>query len=411
MSQPSHQTAAAPFDNRCNADVVFLTVDHVRFYLHKTVLSLASTFFEGMFTLSQPTPTETQTCDGLPVVEVSEDSTTLAHIFRHCYPVQECTINDLQVLDRVLGAAIKYALDATITFFTRTLRGFIETHPLQVYAIACRHRCEEEARLSAVAWKRTREAWPASANTFAETSAALCFVPEIGNLPAGVYFRLIQFLVSATDENLRFCDPPPGADVRLPPVDIAGYPFNQASADIVLRSADGVDFKVHRIMIEAHIAANPVFPLPATLLSAPLADVTIDGLSVIKTEESSTILSTLLKILYPSPLGCFTAEWGSRLFSVEAVNVIASARRYGLTPLVERYQQCLSRSMGANLLAYYCVCVALGLDDSMTLAVRPSWWSSLIPQPTYDPILELISSSEYRRFLELTWRQPIRLFG
>lgn len=112
MSRSSQQVvenAAGPFDKRCNADVLFLTADNVNFYLHKNVLSLASTFFEGMFSLSQPAVTEMYAYDDLPIVEVPEDSLTLDNLLRYCYPVQEPAISDLQVLDRVLGAALRYS--------------------------------------------------------------------------------------------------------------------------------------------------------------------------------------------------------------------------------------------------------------------------------------------------------------
>lgn len=412
MDQSFHQVvqlAAEPFNNRCNPDVIFLTTDNVRFYLHKNVLSLASTFFEGMFSLSQPAVPETQTSDDLPIVEVSEDSLTLDSLLRYCYPVQEPVISDLQILDRVLGAAIKYTLEAVITRVIRTVRGFAETHPLGVYAIAYRHRCEEEARLAAETWKMTRQDWPSNAETFADTFAALCYGPEISGLPASAYFRLIKFVSGTAVANTKFCDPLPRAD-QLPPADTTLYPFDQPGADIVLRSTDNIDFKIHKFMVEMQIAANPTFPLPAILLSAPLVDVLVDGLPIIQTKENSSVLGTLLKICYPCPSGCFCLDWDKLRFCIAAVDTIAAALRYGLLPLVERYRTSLLRNPG-NSLAAYCICVAFGWDDDATRVARESWLLLVSDSRfEYEPSLELITSSEYKRFLEITWRRPL-VFG
>lgn len=413
MSQSSlHavKNAAGPFDKRFNADVLFLTADNVRFYLHKSVLSVASTFFEGMFSLSQPAVTEMYTCDDLPIVEVPEDSLTLDNLLRYCYPVQEPAISNLPSLDRVLDAAIKYSLEAAIPRIIRSLRGFIDTHPLGVYAIAYRHRLEEEARLAAEAWKATRPDWPFNVEKFADTCSALCYGPEISSLPADAYFRLIQFVSGKAVANMKFFNPPPRTD-RFPPVDVTAYPFDQPGADVVLRSTDDIDFKVHRFMIQMQIAVKPTFPLPAILLSTPLPDVSEDGLPIIQTKENSVVLGNLLKICYPSPSSCFCTDWGRLRFCNTAVDTIAAALRYGLLPLVERYRTSLLRIPCDDVLASYCICVAFGWDDAAIRLARdssPPRVSDL--RLEYAPLLKLITSSEYKRFLEITWKRPL-LFG
>lgn len=273
------EVATAPFDKRCSADVIFRTSNDVDFYLHKNILSLASTFFETMFSLAQ-TPTTTlpdhaTLASGdpdLPVVEVSEDSLTLEHILRYCYPVRDPVLADLPLLDRVLGAAIKYALEAVIEHAMNSLRGFIADEPLRVFIIACRHLCEDEARLAAETL-RGKEQWVQMADTFAETCAGRCYIPEMGDISGGTYNRLIRFLLRTLGGDFKFCY----SGTTRPSLDTlhcespSVYPFNQPGTDLVLRSMDGLDFRVHRIMVEMQVAANPVYPLQGILLSPPLS--------------------------------------------------------------------------------------------------------------------------------------------
>ena len=67
--------AAAPF-NRPSADVVFLTADNVEYHLHKIVLSLASPFFEDMFTLTQPSAGLFEAVANDERIRIAEDSET-----------------------------------------------------------------------------------------------------------------------------------------------------------------------------------------------------------------------------------------------------------------------------------------------------------------------------------------------
>lgn len=107
--------AAAPFDH-AKADIILRSSDNIDFRVFKLFLSLASSFFESLFELPQPTETseDQEIKDGLAVVRVPENSKTLDLLLRFCYP---CTLAEdpkLEVLKDVvdvLEAARKYALD------------------------------------------------------------------------------------------------------------------------------------------------------------------------------------------------------------------------------------------------------------------------------------------------------------
>ncbi|KZS99417.1 uncharacterized protein LAESUDRAFT_627614, partial [Laetiporus sulphureus 93-53] len=66
--------------NKNSADIIFRTADEVDFHLHKAVLMLASSMFEGMFSIPQPTAINAAEVDfetDLPIVPVTETSKTL----------------------------------------------------------------------------------------------------------------------------------------------------------------------------------------------------------------------------------------------------------------------------------------------------------------------------------------------
>lgn len=332
----SRKVANAPFDKRCGADVILRTSNDVDFYLHKDILSLASTFFETMFSLAQTsvaTPSDQATLASddpdLPIIEVSEDSLTLEHILRYCYPVRDPVLVDLPLLDRVLGAAIKYALETVIEHAMNSLRGFIVDEPLQVFIIACRHSCEDEARLAAETLKG-KEKWVQMADTFAETVAGRCYIPEMGDISAYTYYHLIRFLLHGLRGGFKFCHsgtPHPFGQLEDASYPTSIYPFNQPSTDLVIRSTDGLDFRVHRIMVEMQIAANPVYPLQGILLFPPLSGIELDGLPVIQSKESSLVLGPLLRLCYPGTPDTCILNWNATK-CFRKIDIIAAALRY-----------------------------------------------------------------------------------
>ena len=196
--------AGCPFD-KASADVILRSSNKVDFLVHKLVLSLASPFFETMFSIPQPSTHERST--DKPIVDVPEDNVVLECLLRYIYPVSDPYISDFSVFDRVLAAANKYELAEAVALVTTALRGFIYSHSLDVYAIACHQRCESVAREAASAWLARARYGNDNADPFAQTPAGSSWTPTMeARLTAGCYFRLLQFLRTQTAES--FCDPP-----------------------------------------------------------------------------------------------------------------------------------------------------------------------------------------------------------
>ena len=149
--------AAAPFDH-AKADIILRSSDNIDFRVFKLFLSLASTFFETLFEIPQPTVTEVnndqEVKDGLAVIRVEEHSKTLDTLLRFCYP---CTLAEdpkLEVLEDlvdILGAAQKYSLDTIEKKARQALSNpqILEAEPLRCFAIARRGRAREETLLAA----------------------------------------------------------------------------------------------------------------------------------------------------------------------------------------------------------------------------------------------------------------------
>ncbi|KAG1900109.1 uncharacterized protein F5891DRAFT_340807 [Suillus fuscotomentosus] len=117
----------------------------------------------------------------------------------------------------------------------------------------------------------------------------------------------------------------------LPTQICASVPFDHAKADVILRSADGVEFRVFRLFLSL---ASPFFETLFDLPQAPdgASDQEMkDGLAVIAVPEDSKTLDTFLRFCYPSTL----AEDPSLDNLTEVLSVLAAAKKYSLD-LIER---------------------------------------------------------------------------
>ena len=82
---PTHPTIDVP-----DANIVIRSSDLVDFRVHKSVLIMASPVFED--TLALPQPENSESVDGLPVVELKEDSELLNDFFSILYPIRTAII-------------------------------------------------------------------------------------------------------------------------------------------------------------------------------------------------------------------------------------------------------------------------------------------------------------------------------
>ncbi|KAJ6608453.1 hypothetical protein B0H10DRAFT_2226860 [Mycena sp. CBHHK59/15] len=147
-----HKRPPPPFDSP-DADAILRSSDHVDFRVHKVVLSLASPFFRNMYAL--PTPADIRlsiddSTGGDPdIPRVAEDSGLLDTVLRFCYPGPDPVIPTLGALLAAVEVLHKYEMDGVTVQARRQLATFAKAHPLVVFAVACRYRWGDLARMAA----------------------------------------------------------------------------------------------------------------------------------------------------------------------------------------------------------------------------------------------------------------------
>ena len=82
-----------PFDIP-DPNIILRLSDFVNFRVHKHVLAMASPFFKDL--LSLPQPSDSESVDGLPVVQLSEGSELLNSLISVIYPVHTVIPNSYE---------------------------------------------------------------------------------------------------------------------------------------------------------------------------------------------------------------------------------------------------------------------------------------------------------------------------
>ena len=138
----------APFDDT-DADVILQSSDKVHFRVYRIILAKASPVFKDMFSVPQPKTIDGQAEEIVPIIPVSEDSGTLAHLLTLCYPVPDyLSMASLDETNSVQKAAEKYIIAVVGRHFLNDSLIWT-TNPVKAYRIAWTFRLEKEARMAA----------------------------------------------------------------------------------------------------------------------------------------------------------------------------------------------------------------------------------------------------------------------
>ena len=378
--------AQTPFDDMA-ADVILRSHDGVDFYVYRTVLAIASPFFKDMFSLPQTIQAREQTVrqPAPAVVDFSEDSQTLDHLLRLCYPIIDPVIKELTEVEDALEAAIKYQMVEATVILQALLRTFGPSDPLKVFVIACRLQLEAEAKAAAQHWRRK---CPQGISTkgkppdWTVTSAGASYLPEMAQISAGSLFRLLCFVRTGNE-------PPSFLEADCPPTvtpsgdakenTVSEHLFVYEDADIILQSSDGIDFRVHKVII--------------SLASTDLVDkssITHDALPVIVVPENSHTLAKLLELCYPvgdSDLGDLNT----------AHAVLSAAIKYKMTKVIQLAKKQWMGLVKTAPLRVYFIAVRYGWKEEAQEAAR-----CVANQPienVYVPEMEFMSAVVYHRLL------------
>ncbi|KAJ7913443.1 hypothetical protein B0H13DRAFT_1873876 [Mycena leptocephala] len=137
---PPSFVVQAPFDAP-SADAILSSSDGVDFRTHRIVLSLLSPFFGDMFKLPQP-PGDTS----IPRLPMAESAVVLDRVLKFCYPGAQSVVDSIDQLRETLEISlIKYDIQGIVPLAKKYLEGYIETHTVAVFAIACLHEWKDLA--------------------------------------------------------------------------------------------------------------------------------------------------------------------------------------------------------------------------------------------------------------------------
>ncbi|KAI0352395.1 hypothetical protein OH77DRAFT_1428690 [Trametes cingulata] len=169
---------------------------------------------------------------------------------------------------------------------------------------------------------------------------------------------------------------------------IAPAPFNKPSAEIILRTADNVDFYVRRAILEE---ASSTFADMTSFPQPPPVNGSAEGAAhVVLLTEPSEIIEPLLRVCYPVP----DPEFSSL---DELKPVLEATRKYQMDSVLQALARPLVQLSCAAPLPAYAIALQFGLDDAARGAAKLSL--KYAPPWPFTKELEHVSGAAYYRLL------------
>lgn len=170
----------------------------------------------------------------------------------------------------------------------------------------------------------------------------------------------------------------------------ASPPFNKQTADIVLRSVDGVDFRVHKAILAE---ATPVFEAMFGLPQPPTESFeAVDGVPILHFTEPSRTLDLLLRIIYPIPDPAFADPEDAGL-------VFEAARKYDMEEAMSITQKSLLAFADADPFVVYAIAYCLRLREVTCAAAKATLRFSAPPGTETPAVLWRLPAAPYHALL------------
>ena len=398
-----------PWVNTKDADIILRSQDGVKFHVHKLFLAYASPYFKHMFLL----PSKDGQSESLPI-DVPESGRIWESLLRLCYPEDDPSFQNIDAIAEVTAAAVKYEFSYTIKFMRKVLRNNIPSNALDVFAIAYRLDLLEEARVAASSFKlnlktptwssappvkpvvqlsftfqaaapkapiSTRVEWPS-------TLEGKTFSPKIQSLlSAGDLFRLLKYLRTEPNPKFYSWDPTPAKSAPQPTTNL-NLGFDTSDTDLILKSSDDVEFRVHKLIIFLASSNH--------LCNAPVES-DADTLPVIRLSENSVTLSTLVSMCYP------IQDVDDEGLSV-VYEVLKAAMKYEMKKIIQTLQIKLLHCIKRDPLRIYFISIALGLKEEAIKASKVFAFSSDDSANAYVREMEVVPAIAYHRLLKYRYQ-------
>ncbi|KAI0341219.1 hypothetical protein BDW22DRAFT_338034 [Trametopsis cervina] len=420
--QPPRVVATAPF-NHPSADVVFVSADGVEFRLHRVILSLASSFFNDMFSTS-PTP------DIEEAIRIPEDSKVFDYMMRFCYPIHHTGYrstfgsaddSNFLFMTRVLEASVKYDLGCSSKALARAMNSWqLSPRGRELYPLYCRLNLEEDARLAAQSMGLfQRRRLPVSSPVFEKTLNGAYWNLAMSQITAAQYFRLLHYL-RAPDGlsalcllNAPFVNPEtrpnsqdllnnsPEAAASL----IASYLNNaeSASTDVVMVSYDGFELPAHTLILRLGSAAELLDNQATSDAFVPR----IDDINIVNAEApalrprihiqlSGRVLADLLSLCYNQ------TRWQEKIGLERLASCVEAASRFHITKALDSLRRHVATQTDEHPLAVYFIAGAQGWVAEAKAAAILIAKKQLETQ--YTPEMEDVPAVLYHRMLHFCHR-------
>jgi hypothetical protein len=111
-ASPKNASPAPPIDHLdiSDANIVIQSCNLVNFPVHQRTLAMSSPFFDDMFSLPQPQPSDKEVVNGLPVVRLPEDAEVLSGLITMLYPIPSGLPNTYDKALTLLATSQKYEM-------------------------------------------------------------------------------------------------------------------------------------------------------------------------------------------------------------------------------------------------------------------------------------------------------------
>lgn len=170
--------------------------------------------------------------------------------------------------------------------------------------------------------------------------------------------------------------------------------YNSEDADVVIRSADGIIFRLHKTILKL---TSPIFkdtfsiPCPS---AADDGEERIDDLPVVPITESSVTFQALLRFVYPG-----VRQFDS-LPTEYLTPLIKAARKYEMLDVAEHLEGILTASIRSTPLHAFAIACHLDLPEIARAAARQCVHGKLWPpSPSVPKELQLLPASTLYRLL------------
>jgi len=173
-------------------------------------------------------------------------------------------------------------------------------------------------------------------------------------------------------------------------VAVVNPPFDDRKADVILRSCDGVDFRMFKSLLSF---ASPFFEgmlaLPQPAASADSVNETKDGLPIIQIPEKSGAVEKLLMFCHPA-----CAPILQNLDEIQ--EVLAPAIKYDMVGVVKRVGEMLKPFAEKEPMRVFCITWQHRLEDEARVAAKHMLRLPIFPRP-YVRELESITAGTLHR--------------